>query len=136
MQNTTRSLLIAGVYPALLAVMTGAAWLDGVYAHALRAAFSDAALAPVFSQAADAQLLPAALTWLAGLVAVVITTGRARWLCVASLAVLSLQFLLPALASAIPAVMAALNGNGLLLRMALLLGALAGAFFSLRETVK
>lgn len=116
--------------------MIGAAWLDGVYARALRGVFRDEALRGALPTVSDALLLPGALTLLAGVAASIFSSGRARWLCVGSLCVFSLEFLLPALAGAIPGAMAWLDGNGLLLRLVVLLGALACAVFPVRAVAR
>jgi hypothetical protein len=136
MRNAARPLLSTVVYPVLLAVMIGAAWLDGVYARALRGTLRDEALHEVFSTVSDALLLPGALAVLAGAAACVFTSGRARWLCIGSLGVLWLELLLPMLAGAIPGATRWLEGYGLLLRLAVLLGALACAVLALRESAK
>jgi hypothetical protein len=136
MPNAPRTLLIAGVYPLLLAVLTGAAWLDGVYARALHATFREAALHGLFSTVSDALLLLVGLALLAGVAASIFSSGRARVLCVVSLGVLTLELVLPALVSAVPGAAAWLDGNGMLLRLAVLLGALACAVFAVREAVR
>src|SRR4051812_18438059 len=98
-QQSNRNTWWAGAYPLLLAMMLGATWLDRMYSRALEAAGS-AGSAP--RNVSDLLLLRAAMTVLAGLIAACLWQGRARILCVASLIVFCLEFVLPALVRAVP----------------------------------
>ncbi len=132
MAETPRTPLTSFIYPLLLAGITGAAWLDGLYARALRIALGEQPLHGVFAEVSDAMLLLLALTMLSGIVACFFASARARWLYVASLGLLSLELLLPVLAGAIPEFMGWIVGNEVPMRLVPLLGALLCIVFARR----
>ncbi|HXC57911.1 MAG TPA: hypothetical protein VN645_01270 [Steroidobacteraceae bacterium] len=115
-----------GAYPLLLALMLGAIWVDRIYGPV-------PGEAP--QQVADLLLLLAALTVLAGLIAVWLWRGRARALCVASLAVFCLEFLLPALVRALPGGAVYLQQLGPFLRFGILGAALLLAALATRKVL-
>ena len=134
MTHATRAPFPGVVYLILLAGTTGAAWLDGQYARALRGTPGEESLRGVFSAVSDAMLLPFGLTMLAGVIAGFCASGRARWLYVVSLGALTLELLLPALVGATSGAMDWIGGKELLLRLVVLLGALICATWGLRES--
>jgi hypothetical protein len=113
----------AGAYPLLLALVFGATWIDRIYARAFETRPGFAA-GPGVHDVADLLLLLTALTLLAGVMAAWLWQGRARMLCVLSLVVLSLEFLLPALARALSGGGLPLQQIGPFLRFGIMGGAL------------
>lgn len=136
MPDSSRATLTSVLYPILLAGMAGAAWLDGLYARTLRDTFGAESLHDVFSAVSDRMLLPFGLTMLAGVLAGLFASGRARWLYAGSLGALLLELLLPSLVGAIPGAAEWTVGKGLLLRLVVLLSALVCAVFALRISEK
>lgn len=130
-----RKMMLAGGYPLLLALMTGAAWVDRIYAHTLRAATSDGAPALAAAQVADRLLLLSALVLLAGVMSVWLLHGVARRLVVASLLVFCLEFLAPLIAAAVPGGAFYFAMLGPALRIAILLAALGLALLATRRAV-
>ena len=124
----------AGAYPLLLALMFGATWVDRIYAQAFEAR-AEIAAGPAARNVADLLLLLAALTLLAGAMAAWLWQGRARTLCVASLIVFSLEFLLPALVRVLPGGGIYLQQIGPALRFAILFGALLLAALATRKVL-
>jgi hypothetical protein len=124
----------AGIYPLLLALMFGATWVDRIYAQAFEASPGSAA-GPAAQNVADLLLLLAALTLLAGVMAAWLWQGRARTLCVASLIVFSLEFVLPALVRALPGGGIYLQQIGPVLRFAILFAALLLAALATRKVL-
>lgn len=125
---TTR--IVTGAYPLLLAFTAGCAFIDQRYAHA------HAQLGNATSRSmGDALLLVAVPVLLAGLLATAAGAGRARILFALSLAVFSLELLLPALVALLPGG-AWLTQTGPLLRATVLLGALVLATLAQREVLR
>jgi hypothetical protein len=124
-----------GAYPLLLAMMLGATWVDRIYGHTLQVSGSDYALGAAPRRVADLLLLLAALTVLAGLAAVWLWQGRARMLCIASLGVFCLEFVLPALVQALPGGGIYLQQVGPFLRFAIMAGALLLAALATRKVL-
>jgi hypothetical protein len=123
----------AGAYPLLLALMFGATWVDRIYGRALQAAGSGLSVAP--HEVADLLLLLAALTMVAGLAAAWLWQGRARLLCIASLVVFCLEFVLPAVVQALPGGGIYLQQIGPFLRFGILSGALLLAALATRKVL-
>jgi hypothetical protein len=109
--------------------------VDQIYARALQLQAPDR-YSGITSEVADALLLLTLPVLLAGAVSLWISGGRSRALVVASLAVFSLNFVLPVLASFMPGGMASLEQAGPMLRIAVQLGALLPAVLAVREVVK
>jgi hypothetical protein len=120
----------------LLAAMAGGALVDQMYFRAIRATLPREYRGALTSQVADALLLLVLPVLIAGGIAVSYSTGRARALYVASLAVFSLEFLLPLFAGAVPSGGAYLQMVGPFLRVLVLSGALLLAFMGTREVVR
>jgi hypothetical protein len=136
MTDTARPSLLTSAYPLLLAVLAGGAMVDQMYFRAIRATLPPAARSAVSSHVADALLMLALPVLIAGGVSVLLASGRARQLFVASIAIFSLEFLLPALAGAVPSGEVYLGMVGPLLRMLIMLGALACAFLATRQVAR
>lgn len=130
MTGTGPARLVAGVYPLLLAFTAGCIFIDQLYAR-LAAAGANAAPRAV----ADALLLLAVPVLALGALAATLGEGRSRALFTLSLAVFSLEFLLPALLALLPGG-AWLSQTGPLLRGAVVLGALALACLGQREVLR
>jgi hypothetical protein len=121
------------VYPVLVSVTTGAVWVDQMYTLRVAPLVSAGKREEFFSGIADNLLFLVSVTFVAGVVAAVRASGRTRWLLIASLVVLSLQVLLPAIVSAVPGATAALHGMGPLLRLVIILTALIVAVRASRQ---
>jgi hypothetical protein len=130
-----RKLLWAGTYPLLLALMVGAAWVDRIYAHSLKLAVPDSALAAPMQRVSDLLLLGSAAVFLAGLLAAWLLNGVARALVVASLAVFCLELLMPVMAAALPGGGIYLAMLGPALRIGILLAALGLALLATRRVL-
>ena len=127
--GTTR--LVAGVYPLLLAFMAGCVFIDQLYARVTAA--GGATAAP--HAAADLLLVLAVPVLALGALAATLGEGRSRTLFMLSLAVFSLELLLPALVGLLPGG-AWLTQTGPLLRGAVVLGALGLACLGQREVLR
>jgi hypothetical protein len=130
MSDSSRPSLFTSAYPLLLSVMAGGAMVDQMYSRAIRATLPPEARSAVSSQVQDALLMLALPVLIAGGVCVLLSAGRARQLFVASIAIFSLEFVLPALAGAVPSGAMYLGMVGPFLRMLVMLGALAFAFMA------
>jgi hypothetical protein len=128
-------MLLISFYPLLLAAKAGGVVVDQIYARALQLQAPDR-YSGITSEVADALLLLTLPVLLAGAVSLWISGGRSRALVVASLAVFSLNFVLPVLASFMSGGMASLEQAGPMLRIAVQLGALLPAVLAVREVVK
>jgi hypothetical protein len=122
--------LVTGVYPLLLAFMAGCVFVDQLY---VRLAASGIAATP--RTVADTLLLLALPVLALGLLAAALGEGRSRALFALSLAVFSLEFLLPVLIGLLPGG-AWLTQTGPLLRGAVVLGALLLACLGQREVLR
>ena len=129
----TRLMWWTGAYPLLLALMLGAIWVDRIYGRALLAGGNEYVLGPAPMHVADLLLLLAALTLLAGLCAAWLWQGQARALCIASVAVFCLEFVLPALARTLPGGGVYLQQLGPFLRFAIFAAALLLAALATRK---
>jgi hypothetical protein len=127
--GTTR--LVAGVYPLLLAFMAGCVFVDQLRGRL--AATGDADAAP--HAVADVLLVLTIPVLALGALAATLGEGRSRALFALSLAVFSLEFLLPALVDLLPGG-AWLTQTGPLLRGAVVLGALGLACLGQREVLR
>jgi hypothetical protein len=116
--------LLTGIYPLLLALMAGGILVDMLYGRSAPAG------------AADALLLLVLPVLVAGVLAATLAAGRARRLFLLSLAIFSLEFLLPALAAALPGGAATLAGAGPLLRIGIQLAAMLFAFLGFLDSVR
>ena len=121
--------LVASLYPALLAFVAGGAFVDKLHSRAA-ANGSDAA-----HSVGDALLMLALPVIAGGLLAALLSEGRTRAFFVLSLAVFSLEFLLPALIAVLPGG-AWFSQIGPFLRAAVLFGALLIAFLGQREALR
>lgn len=130
MPGSSTPRFVASLYPALLAFVAGGAFVDRLYS---RAAANDSAGAA--HHASDALLLLAVPVMAGGLLAAVLTDGRTRAFFVLSIAVFSLEFLLPALVSVLPGG-AWFSETGPFLRATVLFGALLIAFLGQREALR
>ncbi len=129
MSGTSTPRLVASLYPALLAFVAGGAFVDKLYSRA--AANGNNAARSV----GDALLILALPVMAAGFLAAVLSEGRTRAFFVLSLAVFSLEFLLPALVAVLPGG-AWFSQVGPFLRAAVLFGALLIAFLGQREALR
>ncbi|MEO8315491.1 MAG: hypothetical protein ABI645_11935 [Pseudomonadota bacterium] len=134
MTRSTRPLWMS-FYPLLLAAQMGAVLMDQSYAGVLRTQANEA-YSRITSEAADLLLLLLMPVLLAGAISLWASNGRSRLLVCASLAVVSLNFALPVLASAMPGGMTSLDSAGPLLRLAVQLGALLFAVLAVREVTR
>ncbi len=130
MSGSSTPRLVASLYPLLLAFVAGGACVDKLYSRAA-ATGNDGAARSV----GDALLILALPVMAGGLLAAVLSEGRSRAFFVLSIAVFSLEFLLPALISMLP------GGEwfsqiGPFLRAAVLFGALLIAFLGQREALR
>ncbi len=133
--SQSNRLLWMSFYPLLLAAKTGGVLIDQLYARTLLEQAPDR-YAGITSEVADALLLLILPVVIAGALALWISDGRSRLLISASLAVFSLNFLLPVLASFLPGGMASLEQAGPWLRIAVQAGALTLAVLAIREVVR
>lgn len=124
-----------GAYPLLLALMLGATWVDRIYGRALQATGNEYAAGAAPLRVADLLLLLAVLTMLAGLAATWLWRGRARTLCIASLVVFCLEFVLPAMVHALPGGGVYLEQIGPVLRFGMMSGALLLAVLATRKVL-
>lgn len=127
--GTTR--LIAGVYPLLLAFMAGCVFIDQLHARMGPTGDATAAL----HATADLLLVLSVPVLAMGALAATLGAGRSRALFALSLAVFSLELLLPALVGLLPGG-AWLTHTGPLLRGAVVLGALCLACLGQREVLR
>lgn len=130
MTGTGSTRLVAGAYPLLLAFTAGCIFIDQLYGRLAATGVNTAPRA-----VADALLLLAVPVLALGALAAALGEGRSRALFVLSLAVFSLEFLLPALLTLLPGG-AWLSETGPLLRGAVVLGALALACLGQREVLR
>jgi hypothetical protein len=121
--------LVSGIYPLLLAFMAGCVFVDQLYARLVAGAASTP------RAVGDALLLLALPVLVLGLLAAVLGEGRARALFALSIAVFSLELLLPALIGQLPGG-AWLTQTGPLLRGTVVLGALLLACLGQREVLR
>ncbi len=133
--SQSNRLLWMSFYPLLLAAKTGGVLVDQLYARTLRLQAPER-YASITSEVADALLLWVFPVAMAGALALWRSDGRSRLLVSASLAVFSLNFLLPVLASIAPGGMAALEQAGPWLRIAVQAGALTLAVLAIREVAR
>lgn len=124
MPASLASRLPIALYPLLLALMSGGILVDMLYGRR----------AP--PGAADALLLLSLPVLVAGLLATGLATGRARALLVVSLAIFSLEFLLPMFAAALPGGGAWLAGAGPYLRIGIQLAAMLFACLGFLQSVE
>lgn len=129
-----RKMMWASAYPLLLALMAGATWVDRIYSHALRHS-ADGLLAVATSRVADRLLLLSLLVVAAGLVGAWLMHGVARRLVVASLAVFSLEFLVPVMVTALTGGGIYLAIVGPMLRVAIVLVALSLSLLATRRVL-
>lgn len=129
MSGSSTSRLVASLYPALLAFVAGGAFVDRLYARAVANGGNAA------RSVGDALLILALPVMAGGLLAAVLSEGRSRAFFVLSLAVFSLELLLPALVSVLPGG-AWFSQIGPFLRAAVLLGALLIALLGQREALR
>jgi hypothetical protein len=130
MSGSSTPRLVASLYPALLAFVAGGAFVDKLYARAA-ANGSDSAARSV----GDALLILALPVMAAGLLAAVLGEGRSRAFFVLSIAVFSLEFVLPALIAVLPGGVW-FSEIGPFLRAAVLGGALLIALLGQREALR
>jgi hypothetical protein len=123
------------VYPLLLALMGGAVWVDRVYSRSLDDAVPAGVLATAGVQVADGLLLLSLAVLVSGAVAVRLLSGIARHLCLASIAVFSLEFLVPVLVRSLPGGGYYIDVVGPFLRVAILAMALGLAVMATRRAV-
>jgi hypothetical protein len=120
-------------YPVLLSVMMGAIWVDQMYAARIGLLVSAGGREQFFSGIADNLLLLVFATFVAGVIAAIRASGRTRWLLVGSLAVLSLQVLLPMVLNVLPGGATLLHGMGSAVRLVIVLVALGVAINASRR---
>jgi hypothetical protein len=129
MSGSSTPRLVASLYPVLLAFVAGGAFVDKLYSRAANG--SDSAARGV----GDALLILALPVLAGGLLAAVLSEGRSRAFFVLSIAVFSLEFVLPALISVLPGGVW-FSETGPFLRAAVLLGALLIAMLGQREALR
>jgi hypothetical protein len=130
-----RKMLWASAYPLLLALMAGATWVDRIYSHALRHSAPVGGLAVATSRVADRLLLLSLLVVLAGVLCAWLLHGTSRRLVVASLAVFSLEFLVPVLVTVVPGGEIYLAIVGPVLRVGIVLAALGLCLLATRRVL-
>lgn len=129
-----KKMLWASAYPLLLALMAGATWVDRIYSHALRNAAADGLVAVATSRVAD-RLLLSLLVVVAGVLCAWLLHGTARRLVVASVAVFSLEFIVPVLVAAMPGGEIYLAIVGPVLRVGIVLAALGLCLLATRRVL-
>lgn len=134
-QNANGTVWWAAAYPLLLAVLVGLGWMDSTWYHGLQGRVPEETLDATARNVADLLLWLLALVLLAGGVAAWLLNGVARVLFVASIAVLCMELVLPALAGAVPGGRYYLAGIGPALRMGIHLIALVLAALALRRSL-
>jgi hypothetical protein len=130
-----RKMLWASAYPLLLALMAGATWVDRIYSHSLRYSAADSQVALATSRVADRLLLLSLLVVVAGVLCAWLLQGTSRRLVVASLAVFSLEFLVPVLVVALPGGQIYLAIVGPVLRVGIVLVALGLSLLATRRVL-
>ena len=130
-----KKMLWASAYPLLLALMAGATWVYRIYSHALRNAAADGLVAVATSRVADRLLLLSLLVVVAGVLCAGLLHGTSRRLVVASLAVFSLEFLVPVLVVALPGGQIYLAIVGPVLRVGIVLVALGLCLLATRRVL-
>lgn len=123
----------AAIYPLMLAVLVGLGWMDSTWYRGLQGRVPEQALDAAARNVADMLLWLLALVLLAGGITAWLLKGSARLLFVASMVVLCMELVLPALAGAVPGGRHYLAGIGPLLRSGIHLAALALAALALRR---
>jgi hypothetical protein len=133
MEHSSKRTCWAAIYPLMLAILVGLGWMDSTWYHGLQGRVPEQALDSAARNVADMLLWLLALALLAGGVAAWLLQGGARLLFVASMAVLCMELVLPAIASAVPGGRYYLAEIGPALRTGIHLTALALAALALRR---
>lgn len=121
----------AAIYPLMLAMLVGLGWMDSTWYRGLQGRVPGPALEATARNVADMLLWLLALALLSGGIAAWLLKGGARLLFVASMAVLCMELVLPALAGAVPGGRYYLAEVGPYLRTVIHLAALALAVAAL-----
>lgn len=130
-----RAAWLAAIYPMLLAMLLGATWMDRSWYLALQAALPGPALEQTSRAVGDALLWLVAMVLLSGGIAAWLWEGTTRLLCISSVTVLCLEFVAPALVSALPGGRHYLAEIGPFMRSAIHLTALGLAALALRRSL-
>jgi hypothetical protein len=130
-----RKMLWASAYPLLLALMAGATWVDRIYSHALRGSAGDSMVAVATSRVADRLLLLCLVVAVAGVLCASLLNGVSRKLVIASVAVFSLELLVPVLVSVLPGGGVYLAIVGPVLRVGIVLAALGLCLLAARRVL-
>jgi len=134
-QKSRKTMWWAACYPLLLAVLVGLGWMDSTWYHGLQGRVPDEALDAAARNVADMLLWLLALVLLTGGIAAWLLNGAARVLFVASIAVLCMELVIPAVAGVVPGGRYYLAEIGSLLRTGIHLIALALAALALRRSL-
>jgi cytochrome bd-type quinol oxidase subunit 2 len=133
--NTPQPSRFVSIYPLLLAAMIGGTLVDQMYSWAIRQTLAPGTYGAAASKVSDALLMLALLVLIAGFVSVLPSAGRARLLFAESLAVFSLEFVVPVIAATVHGSAAYASSVGPLLRTLLLTSALLLAFVATHPVV-